>query len=287
MYTFGNSKTVKVPSTLKIISDCWGNAEVDLQKEISTDYPAVNEEFITQMFHGKFAKQLRIASEDQRVMKAFLKDLKAAYPDLQNDSDLKKISNGLIADVALHKRETEKVTGGDIGLVIRRPKVTKLGNILKVGEYKRGVLCQAKLKRSSEKWGKFTNNQIKVLANRLEYLGLLLYSYKDKERRELHQFSWQLCNSASTINEVSDWLKKNNFPKLVNSSTVITGIGSGKIGTDDRKTLDDIVAPVGSTVLEIRIGWPKDTPPPSEVRVYSNVFQKQQIKQKAYIRMKH
>ncbi len=287
MYTFGKSKTLKIPFTLGIISDCWDNAEIELQKEINNYYPSADEEFITQTFHGMFAKQLTTASKNQLIKTAFLKDLRVAFSALQYGNELKEISNGLIADVTLHNRKTEKVTGGDIGLVIVRPKITEVINILKVGDYKRGLLCQAKLKGTSGKWGSFTKNQIRVLANRLGYLGLLLYSYKDKERRKLHQFSWQLCNSSLTIQEIAEWLKHDSFPTLVNSSKIIIGIGNGEIGTDDNKTLNDIIAPVENRVLEIRIGWPKDTPPPSEVRICSKSFKEQHIRPRVHIRMKN
>jgi hypothetical protein len=185
------------------------------------------------------------------------------------------LAHGLIADVTLHRRATEKVTGGDIGFMILRPQIEDQDKKLKIDDYRRGILCQAKLKRSSGKWGSFTQKQKKVLPERLPYLGLLLY--KDEERRQLSQFQWQLCDSASSIDEVSKWLRRASFPSLITSDFLIQGVGNGQIGTDNDQVLDEIVSPVGNQALIIRIYWPTDSHPGSEVYVRLRHHQQQKI----------
>ncbi len=150
MRYLGSRKILKIYSTLKVVSDCWNAAEESLRNEIKDDYPGVHEEFITQMFHGKLAKALRTASQGHHIEQAFLTDLRKAFSDLRYDF-VSKLARGLIADVTLHRRETERVTGGDIGFMIIRPQIDDHGKILKVGDYRRGILCQAKLKRSNGK----------------------------------------------------------------------------------------------------------------------------------------
>lgn len=239
------------------------------------------------MFHGKLAKALRTASQEHHIERAFLTDLRKAFPDLGHGSELRSLARGLIADVTLHRRETERVTGGDIGFMIIRPQVNDRGKTLNVEDYRRGLLCQAKLKRSNGKWGSFTRRQKKVLPERMRYLGLLLYSYDDEERRQLKQFQWQLCNSAPSIKDVTQWFRRDNFPSLTSSNTIIKGVGDGQIGTDNDTILNEIVAPTGNPALTIKIGWPNGGPPNSEVRVFSRLHQGQKAKAYVHTRAGH
>src|SRR4029077_9602721 len=90
-----------------------------------------------------------------------------------------------------------KKTGGDIGLVLIRPNVNherfRMRPLTVDEHYSRGLLCQTKIKRRNARWGGFTPNQKKILSNRTEYLALLLYEYKDAERKALMPFQWQSC----------------------------------------------------------------------------------------------
>jgi hypothetical protein len=149
MRYLGLRKILRIARPLKVVSECWDAAEDSLRNDVRDDYPGVNEEFITQMFHGKLAKALRTASQERRVEQAFLTDLRKAFPDLGHAYKLSSRARGLIADVTLHRRETERVTGGDIGFMIIRPQINDRGNI--IDDYRRGLLCQAKLKRSNGK----------------------------------------------------------------------------------------------------------------------------------------
>jgi hypothetical protein len=262
-----------------VIIQAWRAAEQSLIRDIQYCYPDADEEFITRTFHGKYAATLNYASQLKQIEKAFLYDLQKAFPGL--DSPLKKIASGLIAEVTLHSRTTEKITGGDIGLMFSRPQISARGHYLQIADYRRGLLCQAKLKNVAGKWGSFTKKQIKVLPDRLPYLGLLLYSYSDNARHVLNPFQWQLCNTA-TMDEVRGWLKKGNFPSSVDSDGILTDLAEGAIGSDDDEVIDSIIAPAKNPTLHIRITWPDDQHPGSSVQVYSR--QENKAKQTVTVR---
>ncbi len=272
-------KILEIPNTLALLIQAWQAAEKSLQHDIQAYHPDSDEEFITQMFHGKYAAILSYASQLKHIENAFLKDLRNAFPNL--DGPLEKIATSLIAEVTVHKRTTEKLTGGDIGFLIIRPQVSDQGDYLKISDYRRGLLCQAKLKNLEGKWGTFTKRQLQVLPERLPYLGLLLYNYTDGARRSLNHFHWQLCN-MTTFDEVRRWLKHDDFPALVTSDKVITSLTLGAIGTDDNDILDSVITPARNPTLIIRVTWPDDQRPSSTVMVYSR--QENQAKQKISMR---
>jgi len=269
MRYFGSGNILNICNTLWVVAECWAKAEESLRTEIKEDYPGVNEEFITQMFHGKLARALREASESGCVEQAFLRDLEIAFPDLCYSSELRTVAHGLFADVTLHRRKTERVTGGDIGFMIVRPQISDHVHMLQPSLYRRGLLCQAKIKRADGRWGPLTARQKEVFPARFQYLALLLYRYEDQERRILRPFQWQLCNSASSITDVSKWLSGDKFPSPCTSSEIIDGVGNARIGTDEATTLHGVVVPTGNPALVITITWPEDAWPGSQVHVYA------------------
>lgn len=250
---------------------------MNLQTDIRENCPGLNEDEITRAFHKEFVKTLRTASNYGKIENAFLKDLNSAFPSIP-PYQLAKIPPGLMADVILHKRNTEGDTGGDIGLTLTRPFVEyhTHSSSLKIKDYRRGLLCQAKLKNSKGKWSYFSDSQKKVLDDRLQYLGILLYKYKDTERHDLDYFQWQLCNEAASLTDMMNWLKTSIFPTVVDSEHIIKGIGNGKIGTDNEKVIDEIIAPKGNACLEIIINWPGGKPD-SNVTVYSHSEERQKL----------
>ena len=259
--------TLKIPKTLRVITDCWKTAEGNLRDDLRLNHLGLDEEPITVMFHGMLVESFREANERNRIQNAFLSDLQEGYPDLRYRSELNGMARGLVADVRLHKRNVEGKTGGDLGFVIARPHITRDHQGFEIAVQPRGLLCQAKIKQKSGEWGTFTPNQLKVLPIHRSYLALLLYRYKDKERRELDEFKWQLCNLAKSIAEVSDWLKRDDLMSLLASDAIIQGVGGGSMGTADKKILDEIVAPPNSPALIITIDWPKGEGPGAQVRV--------------------
>ncbi|HEU5379365.1 MAG TPA: hypothetical protein VFV38_28415 [Ktedonobacteraceae bacterium] len=270
---------LRIPKTLQILSLCWEQAEKAVQKIIMNDLPGTDEETITLLFYVKFAEQLREVSSKKIFAKAFLIDLVNNFPDLAH-MDLGKIAEGLVADVTLHKRATEKITGGDLGLMIVRPQVTHSSHVLKIGDYRRGILCQAKLKGKTGRWGKFTQRQRLVLPERMSYLSLLLYSYTDAQRHNLRDFQWYMCSPVETFEQLEAYVNGDTFPRLYDSKTIINAIGSGNIGTDDDDILDQFVSPKKNSTLIINISWPdRRSNTPDGLAVYVHATQNEEIRQ--------
>jgi hypothetical protein len=178
-----------------------------------------------------------------------------------------RLSSGLVAEASWHKRATETNTGGDFGLVVVRPRVAFGNDSLRITEgHHSGLLVQAKRKLMKGRWRGLTRTQLSLLPERLSYSALVLYELLDESSRELAPIRWQLCE-GHRITTVKRWLREGSFPQLVSSSDIIVGLGKGGIGTDDRKIIENFVAPVGERTLVIRIHWHGRKPPSSEVRV--------------------
>lgn len=280
--SYFTSRILRIPETLCIISECWSKAEENLRDDIRENYPDIDEECITQLFHRKFVKELRLKSEENAIAKAFLNDLKKHFPLLQHRIEILKKFDGLIADVTLHNRRTEGKTGGDFGFEIIRPQVkycsSEIKNSLKISDYPRGILCQAKLKKANGKWGVFTRKQKSVLPERLKYVTLLLYRYEDNEGHFLKPFKWQRCDFPSlSFEQIKEWLKKDSFPSLEDSGGIIKQLGNRDIGTDDANELKEIISPKNNRSLIVRIYWPDDKHPGSEVLITRRTQIKPQV----------
>lgn len=275
------SKILDIPKTLCVISESWNKAEKKLRNDIKNSYPDINEECITQLFYRRFAKELRLRNDENAVAKAFLDDLKEHFSFLRYRDEILKKFDGLIADVTLHNRRIEGKTGGDFGFVIIRPQIEYNYSDLKPSKHQQGILCQAKIKRPDGRWGTFSKYQNKYLPERLRYLVLLLYSYEDKDRSILKSFQWQRCDLPTlSFKQIKDWFRKGSFPALENSNEIIKKLGDGIIGTDDENILKEIISPANNPSLIVKIYWPDDKHPGSEVsimrrqEVKSRVFQK-------------
>jgi len=276
---------LQIPSTLEVIKKCWKNAEGELQTLIKRKHPDLDEEFITRLFYGEFSFSVRGASKRGDISKAFLNDLEQAFPNLGYIGQL-DVFEGLIAKVSLHKKEVEKFTGGDFGLTIIRPILQMSQSfsgqpVFTKDEYPCGLLCQAKIKRRNGKWGKLTNKQKDVFPDRMKYLGLLLYSYLDEDRHKLNKFEWQLCQDA-TPREVEIWLKSDKFPNKKDSGEIISLLGNGSIGTDNREIIQNIIMSKTKPNLSIRIFWPPDKDPGKEILISLP----QQVNQKQYVNIR-
>ena len=232
------------------------------RKDVCEYSPGSDEEFITRFFHFKLAKVLKKVSDANLIAKAFERDLQASYPNGEQNQ-LRNIAAGLVADVTLHKREREKITGGDLGILLVCPEFIYRWNSFKKSDSRRGLLCQAKLKNSKGKWNRLTSKQRTVLPERVSYFALLLYHYTDVERRELAPFGWQLC-AGLTPAEVETVIKNGCFPSIMESKTIISKLGAGLIGTGDNRTIDTYISTANSPYLMIRIDWRNSKYPPRE-----------------------
>ena len=128
-----------IPPTLTLITKYWKEAEAELRSIIEKKYHDLDEEFVTKLFFCDFAFLLSQANQKKEFEHAFLADLGRAFPKAQSFR-LSSFSANLIADVSLHKRHEEKITGGDFGLTITRPQVACQGQSLVRSEYCRGLL---------------------------------------------------------------------------------------------------------------------------------------------------
>jgi hypothetical protein len=77
------------------------------------------------------------------------------------------VANGVIDEVTSNKKESEKITGGDLGLLLIRSQIKYDFNCLRISDYHRALLAQAKLKRSNGKWNVFKPNQKKDFAREI------------------------------------------------------------------------------------------------------------------------
>ena len=184
-------------------------------------------------------------------------DLKSHFPELRYSGDLERLATGISATAMLHPREVEGKTCGDLGLILIRPNVNThrfaQSMLIVDQDYRRGLLCQAKIKRRMSRrhnaqWGCFTYNQRKLLPDRMGYLALLLYEYEDAQRRSLLPFQWRMC-AGMEFDDVEAWLKSDAFPDRVGSDKIIRLLGNDKIGTDDKCIIDKYIAPTVRRVI--------------------------------------
>lgn len=263
---------LQIPQTIDVICACWESAEKDLRSKIESQFPDAPEEFITQEFHGLLKQALEDAGRERRIEQAFLSDLGDAFPYPEYGDALWRVASGLVAEVVLHHRGTETRTGGDFGLVIDRPQITSDGTMLHNTPSQHGLLCQAKLRDRHGKWRNLKLAQRRHLPKALQYFGLILYEYTDKERYRLRPFRWQLGRSAKRIDDVVQWLQRGKFPSPRRSTNIITRLGNGRIGTDDERLIREIVAPPSNTTLHINITWEDGVGPGSTIMIYTRAI---------------
>jgi hypothetical protein len=209
------ARAMPIPNVTALVAKCWSSAETQARELLAQRYFDKDEEFITQLFHGEFRVTIEGAAGAGAVKQAFLTDLKSHFPQLRHSGDLERLAVGVSATATLHPREVEGETGGDLGLVLIRPNVNshrlEQSTLIVDQDYRRGLLCQAKIKRRMSRrhnaqWGGFTVNQRKLLPDRMGYLALLLYEYEDTQRRSLLPFQWQVC-AGTKFDDVEEWLK--------------------------------------------------------------------------------
>ncbi len=274
---------MQIPALGRLLADCWIAAEEGVKEAVRERYRDRDEEFITGLLHGELGLNFDKASNEGSVAKAFLSDLKLMFPNITTES-LSRIARGLIATVSFHPHEVERKTGGDLGIVVIRPDVQDMsfsGAYLTIDhDYRRGLLCQAKIFRRNSTWGGLTSSQSRTLSDKLDYFGLLLYRYSDQdcERRFLESFTWQLAREA-TVEEIQGWLVSGEFPQLLNSRQVIEALTKGKIGTDDDMLIDKHISPPLRRSLTVTIRWKDGEDPGNGVRVeeHPTVHLKQQV----------
>ena len=261
------------PEVIGLVASSWNDAELALRRELKV-YADKDEEAITERFHEKLLDVVDGHNQQGAFERAFVADLRKSHHGIVPYSAFEKFARGIKAKIFRHDRSAERKTGGDLGVVLVRPDVEVTHDYLHVKpDYERGLLCQAKLKsrpgpNRRSKWGSFTKNQEKVLPKHLAYLSLLLYEYSDEARKVLKPFYWQLCESH-TFDDVKAFLRAGNFPSLLDSSCVIRHLGEGRIGTDDREIIRNVICPGLRDALRIVIGWDDGDRPQEWVKIHS------------------
>ena len=271
---------MKTPTSTRLIAECWLKAEEVLRDAIRSEFADRDEEFITELFHGKLETECNRVSVSGAVAKAFLQDLRVSLPTAP-DAELSTIARGLNATVHFHPREIERKTGGDFGVTLITPEVRYAryshSTLTVERDHQRGLLCQAKIFRRSSTWGRLTADQQKVLNERLEYLALVLYRFTDQNggRRELAPFQWQLTRDAS-MKDMKSWLASDDFPSLQGSGEILHAIGQNMIGTSDKEIIAKYIATPVRPTLTIRLQWPDGAGPGAMVQL-RKFQQKQQV----------
>lgn len=257
-----------IPALTAVIVKCWMTAEEELRNGIREKHPYRDEEGVTDLFRDELRLTCDEASKNGQVENAFLKDLEGYLSRASSQELRTKIARGLVATVSFHPKRKEEKTGGDLGVVIVRPTVQKRDlsdeELQITHDYKRGLLCQAKIFRRDSKWGPLTKSQRKTLPEKLSYFALLLYRFADNEsdRRDLEAFRWQLSGSHTTLPRIEEWLKSGEFPELLDSGQLLTALARDQIGTNDKLLIERDIAPSLHRTLTITIRWRDGVTPP-------------------------
>jgi len=262
---------LKLTKTVEIVARSFSRAENEVRKIIAETRPDADEEEITLVLQGELAKYLKIASDIRHIENAFVQDCSRAFPT-GNLKALQTAASGLIAEVSWQNRSTESRTGGDFGIVLARPVVTRGFDALRIETgNRRGLLIQAKKRHTDGQWGRLTRNQERLFQTFRSHGALLLYRFADA--RTLTAFQWNVCRSRQ-LSTVKNWMLEDAFPKGMSSSELITDLGRGTVGTDDPCIVGTNIAPANQRTLMIRIHWRGDQPPKSQVLVNLSPIQR-------------
>jgi hypothetical protein len=272
-------RRTRTPALAQLVADSWAAGEDGVREKIRAQYRDSDEEFITGLLRGELEEVCDRVSRNGSVGRAFLADPKATVARIRADL-LSPMANRLVATVSCDPRHVERQTGSDPGIVLATPHVQQ-----QYGEYlaiesncKRGLLCQAIVFGHDSRWGRLKQNQKKMLSGKTSYSALLLYRYSDQDgsRRELNPFARQLTRE-STIEDIQKWLRADSFPKVWRSSAIFNSVMDAQIGTDDRRLVDEYVAPEGlRNSLVITIKWKDGADPGDRVLVSSRPSQQRE-----------
>jgi hypothetical protein len=264
-----------IPKTITLLTHCWKDAEEATSDHLHRQNPKSNEEFITSLFWGYLNVNLQNAVKDSRLRSAFESDLLAAIPELRYDSHkLRHLSHHLFMDCQLMDKSVERKTGGDFGLTVIHPEITNSYSCSEIRMHRQGLLCQAKLRRKTGKWGVLSKRQQLVLPENLAFTSLVLYQFETLQRSRLKPFGWQACAGVD-IGSVGSWLKSDSFPQILSSGAAIWQIAKGLLGTSDEGLIDRKIAITKRPQVTIRIDWPDDERP-SFVQIENHIKVHQQ-----------
>lgn len=286
---------MRIPHTTEVVANCWLQAESRVRASVADKHYGVGETWITDTFRGELRDTCARASANREIENAFLRDLEEAFPHLQLSVEMQQIPRGLVAQVVFHGNNAERMSGGDLGVMLSRPDVRgesyEEDNTLVIERHvRRALLAQAKLGKWDNRGQRFrwrhklTARQVKLFPDRSRYLSLLLYRYLDEELRVLDDFVWQHCHGHQA-GDVKRWLNDDKFPQECASGDVLRGLAEGVVGSDDPGVIDGVIAPSTQEYLEIRIDWPA-MPPPGRMTVECCREVSEESKQVVYVQQR-
>jgi len=224
------------------IAACWLDAERMVIEDLAGKYWDVDEEFITTALRCHLQHSFQRASECGSFEQALVRELQSRFTWAPTGA-IERASAGFRATVTFHSRRVEGRTGGDLGIVLSQPTFDVAGHASPMSVRRQGLLIQAKLLGRDGRWGNFTARQREVLSGREDYLTLLLYRYRDDERRRLDSFHWVSCR-GSKMPEIRNWLKRDKRPPAaLNTETVIGGLAGCTLGTAEEALIDRHIGP--------------------------------------------
>lgn len=265
-------------NTLNVLCKHAEVAEKRVRDSVENNFPGADEEKITTLFQEKFSEELRLASNQGEIASAFAIDLQNAGMSYEV-GEATQVASGLLAEVSWHDKRTEKVTGGDFGLMIKRPTILNDGSTLSIAQgVENGLLVQAKRMPFNGRIGNLTPNQKKVLPKRLSYLSLVLYRLSDSDNRQLESFLWRNCAGAN-LTTVKDWLKTFSTYEKETKTTeqILRLLESGAIGTNDRTIIQNVISPEKNPVIVVEVKWKDGAGPATSVFVLNKPVQEDHI----------
>jgi hypothetical protein len=250
-------------------------------------WPAQEEE-VTFLLRGELRFQFDQATVNGVFANAFSRDLSTRCPNLVRSSTWPRaLAERLVGNVSFHSRHHEGTeSGSDFGLLIQRP-------VIMVNSYQHDVivikdgnpqalLVQAKLGRPAahgdrSRWDTLTDRQNVLFRRHRHYFSLLLYRWTDAQGSSVAPLQWQQCANQS-LRQVSQWLGRDRFPALQDSTELISDLARGKVGTADSDVIRNIISPAArrARAIRIRVGWPPGDVPPSGVVLSTRAHTKPQ-----------
>lgn len=106
---------------------------------------------------------------------------------------------------------------------------------------------------------------------------MLLYRLAGSDADQMAPFSWQLCKGHRFLKSRDGY--RRGISQTSSPRGIIAGLLAGRIGTDNRNVLEEIVDPLRGQAIDLEIFWPDGAPPPPTLkRNYQSNGQSQTLK---------
>ncbi|WP_395742269.1 hypothetical protein [Prosthecobacter sp.] len=270
------------PSYLsQVTQKCVSQAENALRAAVSEKYHSLNEEMITHLFWCELVHEAKKFNKAGLWSSALAQDLHSVFYQVQSH-EFERDYHGLFCEVQLHNHAKEAKSGGDFGLFASLPQLHHgyygSGQTCTIKFVDRALLVQAKLRSKGRRRPTFKDKQAENLSSNAGFSALLLYSYEDKEQKDLSPFIWQSCAGTDTA-LMNEWLRDMHFPSPANSTEVIDGLYREKLGTANQNLINTVIRSSSRPRIELRLQWPDHSTPEYVVELsdYLEEKEKQRI----------